>query len=129
MAERIVRHALIRYKVKSGDKVQRKVAFQGQTVTDLSAEEEERLDAAAALVVEGEAEAAESGVPDLNTATVVEVAAWISESRPDVPTTIAAAGDDPAKAGKLLDAENEATGGDPRKGVEDGLTKIIDDAA
>lgn len=42
-----------------------------------------------------------------------------------VDQTIALAEDDPEKAKQVLEAEREASGGEPRKGVEDGLSKII----
>lgn len=49
---------------------------------------------------------------------------WIRDERPNAATVVAAAGDDPERAQALIDAENEASGGDPRKSVIDPLSKI-----
>jgi len=51
---------------------------------------------------------------------------WIKEDKPNAGEVVNAADDDPDKAMALLDAEEEATGGQPRKTVSDGLQKIID---
>lgn len=64
--------------------------------------------------------------PDIAEAPVAEIAAWISAESPNIGDTVVLAENDPALASKLLEAEQSATGGDPRKGVEDGLQKIID---
>jgi hypothetical protein len=46
-----------------------------------------------------------------------------------VPETVALAEGDPDRARYVLEAEKASTGQDPRKGVEDGLTKIIEGSA
>jgi hypothetical protein len=51
---------------------------------------------------------------------------WIRDERPKAAEVVAAAGDDPDKAEALMEAENEASGGDPRKTVVERLQKIID---
>jgi hypothetical protein len=55
-----------------------------------------------------------------------ELDVWLEEDSPPVKEVIAAAEDDPESAVRLLDAEKRVTDGDPRKGVLDGLTKIIE---
>jgi len=50
---------------------------------------------------------------------------WIKEDKPNAHQVVEAAGDNPDKAMALLDAEEEATGGQPRRTVSDGLQKVI----
>lgn len=50
---------------------------------------------------------------------------WIKDEHPSARTVVAAAEHDPEKAQLLLAAEEEATGGQPRKGVSADLNKII----
>lgn len=61
---------------------------------------------------------------DLNFDDQDQLVNWIRTARPNANAVIAAAGDDPDKASALMDAEDEATGGQPRKTVMDGLQKI-----
>jgi len=68
------------------------------------------------------------GISDLGE---YELAEYIKGANPDgkeltVNETIALAGDDKDLAHRLLQAENIATDGEPRKGVEAGLTSIIE---
>lgn len=70
---------------------------------------------------------ADSVVADEESDDVREVAAWITESKPTIEETLDSAGGDPDRAELLLEAENLATGGQPRKGVVDGLQALIDD--
>lgn len=51
---------------------------------------------------------------------------WIKESRPTATIVVQKAANDPDKAAALMDAEEEATGGQPRKSVKDRLQRIID---
>jgi hypothetical protein len=51
---------------------------------------------------------------------------WIKTQKPTVDAVVAAAGDDPDNAEALLDAENEATGGQPRSSLVTRLKKIIE---
>lgn len=53
---------------------------------------------------------------------------WIRDDKPTATAVIKAAGDDPDRARKLMDAENEASGSQPRKTVMDALRKIAEDA-
>jgi hypothetical protein len=54
-----------------------------------------------------------------------ELVAWIKEDKPTAHEVVDAAEGDPDLARRLLDAEDEATGGDSRKSVISGLTAII----
>ena len=53
-----------------------------------------------------------------------ELAEYIRENRPNEDETVAMAEEDPDTARRLLEAENIATGGDPRSGVVKRLNKI-----
>lgn len=52
-----------------------------------------------------------------------ELAEWVSSST--IPQVVNAANDDPDLAQRLLDAENAATGNDPRNGLVEGLAKVL----
>lgn len=54
-----------------------------------------------------------------------ELAAYLRENRLNVDDTVALAEGDPERAGRVLEAEEQATGGSPRAGVVAGLQKII----
>lgn len=56
------------------------------------------------------------------------LAAYLRERKPTVEETVALAEDDPQRARVVLEAESTATGGEPRKGVETALQRIIDSA-
>jgi hypothetical protein len=62
---------------------------------------------------------------DVNTASVEELADWIKTERPTVNDVVQASGGDPDVAQKLLEAESQATDGEPRKGVLEGLSAVI----
>lgn len=55
-----------------------------------------------------------------------EIVEWLETEKPTVPQTIAAAGDDPALAQRILDAEYQVTGRDARNGVVEGLERIVE---
>jgi hypothetical protein len=63
---------------------------------------------------------------DVRSATDAQLAEFIDSNNLNVPETVALADNDPALAGKVLEAEVTASGNDPRKGVVDALTKIRD---
>jgi hypothetical protein len=68
---------------------------------------------------------------DISSMGEYELAEYIKGANPDgkeltVGETVALAGDDPDLAHRILQAENIATDGEPRKGVEAGLTSIIE---
>jgi hypothetical protein len=68
---------------------------------------------------------AESG-GDLSSMGEYELAEYIKANNLTVNETVALAGGDKDLAHRLLQAENIATDGEPRKGVEAGLTSIIE---
>jgi len=68
---------------------------------------------------------------DVSSMGEFELAEYIKGANPEgkeltVNETLALAGDDKDLAHRLLQAENIATDGEPRKGVETGLTSIIE---
>jgi hypothetical protein len=60
---------------------------------------------------------------------VPELVQYIETNKPNVDDTVALAQGDPEAAKRVLDAEAEATGGDPRAGVTKGLAAVIGDAS
>jgi hypothetical protein len=71
------------------------------------------------------AEAAEDEVLDVSTASVDDLARWIEQEKPNVNEVVQASGGEAEIATKLLEAESQATDGDPRKGVVEGLSAVI----
>lgn len=64
---------------------------------------------------------------DIDDATVPshdELVAWIRDEHPNSASVVERAGDDPEMARALIAAENEASGGDPRKSVIEPLERI-----
>lgn len=57
--------------------------------------------------------------------SVSDLTAWIKDSKPNADDTVALAEGDPERAQRVLDAETAATGGKPRKTVQEQLEKII----
>lgn len=55
-----------------------------------------------------------------------EIEEFLENETPNVKETIALAKGDKESAERVLDAERSLTGGAPRTGVDDGLTKIIE---
>lgn len=53
-----------------------------------------------------------------------DLVVWIRDDQPTAKEVVAAAGNDPDKAQKLMAAEEEASGSQPRKSVMDPLRKI-----
>lgn len=74
---------------------------------------------------DGEEDFEEEELLDVNTATVEQLADWIKTERPNVNDVVQASGGDPDVAQKLLEAESQATDGEPRKGVLEGLSAVI----
>lgn len=66
---------------------------------------------------------------NLAAATDQQLAAWIRDESPTIDAVADAVGDDPALAARVLEAENTATGGDPRAGLVTKLEKVRDAAA
>ena len=52
---------------------------------------------------------------------------WIQMAKPTVSEVVDAADNDPDKAEAPLAAEKEATGGQPRKGVKQGLEDVLEE--
>jgi hypothetical protein len=73
--------------------------------------------------------AAEGEHGDASSMSTEEMADYIKENRLNVSDTVALAGDDEDSINKVLDAENIATGNDPRKGVVDHLEAKLAAAA
>lgn len=99
-----------------------RIARRGETV-DLREQDVKRGEKFGAF--QSDAVETESGL-DLSTASSAELAEWIESDSPTVQEVVDAAGDDPARAQVLLDAENVATGNNPRKGVVDGLGAVAE---
>lgn len=71
-----------------------------------------------------------ANVPDLDDEGLAD---WLTATgqfdghkKPNADEVVAAAGGDRELASRLLTAEERASGGDPRKGVKDGLSKVIE---
>lgn len=77
-------------------------------------------DAVEAMAVESDEE-----VLDVRTASVDDLARWIEQEGPNVNETVQASGGEAELAQKLLEAETQATDGEPRQGVVDGLSTVI----
>lgn len=60
----------------------------------------------------------------LSEATVPDIAAWLKEDRPTIDAVLEEVNNDPEQARKVLEAENLATGQQPRKGLVDKLEEI-----
>lgn len=148
MANRKIKHVAFTYTTPSNDPITGeeitvfRTAFRGETV-DLNQEnidrgekfgafysDEELAEQAEdepARVLERELEGEDEDSFTIDDDTTLEDAEeWIVNEEPTVSEVIAMADNDPDKAQLLLDAENAATGNEPRKGVQDGLTKIIE---
>lgn len=91
-----------------------------------TAEEQAALDA-----LRAQPNAPRSDAPDVeDTAALSEFIQTGNNGRPlTVPDTVALAEGDPDRARYVLEAEKAASGQDPRKGVEDGLSKIIEEGS
>ena len=71
------------------------------------------------------AEPSAAGGPDFSSHD--SLVGWLKSERPTVDEVVAAADDDPDKAEALLAAEQEASGGQPRKGVVNGLEALMEE--
>jgi hypothetical protein len=111
----------------SGNKtVVRAYATRGQTV-EVNDKDLSRGEEYSAFYSEEEDQAREAlGGRDVVSMSDDELQAWIEEDSPTVKEVVAAAGSDPESARRLLDAENAASGQDPREGVVKGLNKVTE---
>lgn len=117
MAERTI--AILAFNYTDGENNWR-TAWKGQTL-DLSPEDTERGDADGAFVT-AEAEAAEEAVTITVDSTDEQLVAFVKEA--NVPEVVDAAAGDTGMAQRLLQAENVATGNDPRATVVSGLAAV-----
>lgn len=114
---------------------QERVAVRGETVA-LAPYDMQRAEKFDAIVTEqraeGEPTQREPGwdvnAQSLDDATVEDVSLWIQKEKPTVAEVVEEANNDPTRARKLLDAENHATGGQPRSTLEEQLNEIIETA-
>lgn len=104
------------------------LVLQGQELPEHLADEEvQRLDDLRALVPEDGGQAETPAEVDLPTrqSSDDELARWITTALPTGEQVVAEAGSDKIFAGRLLEAEKAATGGQPRQDVVTGLEQII----
>jgi hypothetical protein len=145
---RTIKHLMFPWMVESANPahadgpnvLKERVAVQGEVVTleelgTLALEKGERLGSfytdaelagpptATPLAAGGEAASntSEWGVPEL--------VQYIETNKPNVDDTVALAQGDPEAAKRVLEAETEATDGDPRAGVTKGLAAVIGDGS
>jgi hypothetical protein len=125
---------------KTGEKktrLSRHIALRGQTVDIPREDDLERGEEAGAFVTAADempAEVAEEEATseppldsgELDFSNQDELVIYLQENKPTVIETVALADDDPEKAEALMDAEETASGGQPRAGVMNGLQKILD---
>lgn len=129
MALKKIRGAQFTYYVPIGeDKLAIRHAKRGDEV-DIPREEDVRKGEAAGMFepepeeeVEQESPVVENGGSMFDSHD--QLVGWIRDERPSSRQVVTAAENDPEKAAKLLAAENEATGGQPRRSVVTGLNKI-----
>ena len=149
MAEREIKHAQFAYSVeteradptdadKKVKRLSRRLALRGQIVDIPRDEDIQRGEEHGAFVTEEERAAEEEAEEQTEEEDEEsesspgsgqshdELVAWIRDDKPSAAKVIAAAGNDAKKAEALLDAEYEASGGQPRKSVVTALEKIED---
>lgn len=80
----------------------------------------------------GDDGSAGSASPTLSTASVPELSDWLlgkyddQSAKPTVDDVLAAVDDDAALAGRMIEAEQHASGGQPRTSLIEGLQKVVD---
>jgi hypothetical protein len=119
-----IKHKAFAYTIdREGGLVQEMIAYRGQTVevNDLDFKRGQRH---GAFYTDADEKTEGSGAPGAE-ATLDDLVNWIETDKPTVQDVVDASGGDLVKAKLLLDAENAATGNDPRKGVVEGLTAVI----
>lgn len=125
MAERTVKIRAFSYNVTEGKRTKRIRVVRGET-HDFPAEAIEAGEAIDAFATEEDLESGEVQESlDFNTATVEDISEYIEEDHPTVQELIDATGGSPEIAEKILDAENNVTGGDPRKTLVEGLAEVV----
>lgn len=123
-----IKHKAFGYTIRHDDgALQELIAYRGQTVKVNDADFARGSRHGAFYTKDeqkAEAKGGDGEVPgpeaDLDT-----LVGWIEEAKPTVQQVVDASNGDVIRAKMLLDAENAATGNDPRKGVVEGLTAVI----
>lgn len=126
------------YYVKVADPVtgeprtEERVARRGDVI-ELSDNDFARAERFGAILTDEERDATTAETPPAGDASVVpedataaELSEWIKSTKPTVDTVVERSDDDPAIAQKLIEAENLATGGQPRATLVSRLQDIID---
>lgn len=110
-----------------------RVARRGQEV-DLSDADFERAQRFDAIVKEGESADPDDGdLPQfpgdvtIEAASVEQLSNWIKREKPTVDEVVQEADDDTENARKLIEAENHATGQQPRSTLVERLQEIVSD--
>jgi hypothetical protein len=119
-------------------RLSRHIAMRGQTVDIPRDEDQERGETTGAFMTTADAIPADEVAEDeatsepplesseLDFSNQDELVAYLKDNKPTVVATVALADNDPEKAEALMDAEEIASGGQPRAGVMNGLQKILD---
>jgi hypothetical protein len=146
MAEKTIKHLQFWYTQTDDDPIRKEtvqketIAYQGDTVEIESDADLARGEELGAFYTDAElaafaGEAPEEGddgaaaPPDLATASTDDVADWMDESGATIDTLLEmvnGSSDPQAAAKTVLDAENIARSGDPRKGLVEGLTVVME---
>lgn len=137
MAERKIKHALFTYHVEVEDplqgkgetKVVQRHAFRDEVVDIPMDSDIRKGEHFGAFYTDEEL----AGQPDVETEPTIvpadmsdeALADWIEEEQPTVQEVVDASGGDPEQAQRLLQAEHDATGGDSRTTLVEGLTAVI----
>jgi hypothetical protein len=112
------------------------IAYKGQTVevSDEDYERGQRFKAFTDGVDTGSSSGDSAGAasPVLSEASVPELSNWLlgkyddQTSKPTVDDVLAAVDDDAALAGRMIEAEEHASGGQSRSSLVEGLQKVVD---
>lgn len=139
--EKTIRAAQFMYFVPTGETYRDKTgeehehlavrhAFFGDTVDIPRAEDVETGEKGGAFVTDDEEVEQDSPVAadeETDLFSHDSLVLWIRNTKPSAAKVVEAAEDNPEKAEALLKAENEATGGQPRKAVTRGLEEILEE--
>lgn len=120
-------HYFVAKKDAMGNQIMsRRDAYKGDVITGLSEEDILRGIELGALVEADspEAELVQKG-QEFSAMSVEELADWMLEQQPTIPEVLEAIGDDKDLAARMLEAENFATGNDPRAGLAEAVAKIV----
>lgn len=119
----------------SGKKERKEIVGRRGQEIDLSDTDYERAVRFDAIVKEGESPDPDDGdLPqfpedvEIEAASIEQLSNWIVREKPTIEEVVEAADDDSVNARKLIEAENHATGQQPRKGLIEALQQIITDA-